>query len=74
MVKKKRIPFDVPEAAHDKLAGIAKRLGFTSSTELIRASLADFCQHRGEAITVEEMSLGQWGGRREPSDTERVNP
>lgn len=61
---KKRIPFDMPTPAHNKLADIADKLGFKTVTDLMRAAVADYCEQHGQPLTVEEMSLGPRGGYR----------
>lgn len=63
---KKRVPFDVPEEAHDKLRRIAAELQIGSVAELMRIALVDYCNRHGADLTVDELSLGQWGGHRSP--------
>jgi hypothetical protein len=52
-----------------KLLIIAKELGFSGLSDMMRVAVVEYCQAHDKQITLEELIANQWGGKRDvPSE------
>jgi hypothetical protein len=63
----------VLRTGNEKLLAIAKELGFSSLSDMMRVAVVEYCQKHDKPITLEALIANQWGGKRDvPS--ERIEP
>lgn len=63
MASKKHLGLNIPDEASERLDALAAKLNMPL-TDLVRNALVEYAQKHGEPLTLDDLRIGQWGGRR----------